>query len=113
MEFSVAEHLNAKAASIGHAHNSSGPSAVAGSDLLTRRVLPFEVYDPVAGSQIVSLERVLTAAPASELSIWRTTLVITTLAGLAFANSMSIGLITIELPGIAADLDLAESLLLW
>jgi hypothetical protein len=113
LELSVAENLDAKATSIGHAPSVSGPSAIAGSELLTRRVLPFEAHDPVTGSEIVSLETALAASPALELSIWRTALVITTLAGLAFANSMSIGLITIGLPVIAADLDLAESLVLW
>jgi hypothetical protein len=106
LELSVAEKVNDKVTSIGHPPNNSGPSAIVGSDLLLRRVSPFEVHGPVTGFEIAP-------APAPGLSIWRTVLVITTLAGLAFANSMSIGLITIGLPVIAADLDLAESLLLW
>jgi hypothetical protein len=115
LELSVVENVNDKVTSIGHAPNNSGPSAIVGSDLFLRRALPFEVQGPVAGFEIVSLETVIAPAPAPapELSIWRTVLVITTLAGLAFANSMSIGLITIGLPVIAADLDLTESLLLW
>ena len=113
LELSVTEKVNDKVTSIGHAPNNSGPSAIVGSDLLLRRVLPFEVHGPVTGFEIVSLETVIAPAPPPELSMWRSVLVITTLAGLAFANSMSIGLITIGLPVIAADLDLAESLLLW
>jgi hypothetical protein len=115
----ITEDLNDRGTSIGKAPNNSGSSATAGSELLIRRVLPFEVYDPAPASEINSLEMVLatapalTPAPASELSMWRTVLIITTLAGLAFANSMSIGLITIGLPVIAADLDLAQNLLLW
>jgi hypothetical protein len=110
LEVSVGEDLRT---SIGNAPNNSGPSAAADSELLTRRVLPFEVHGPTPASEIISSETVLAAGPASELSILRTILIITTLAGLAFANSMSIGLITIGLPVIAADLDLALNLLLW
>jgi hypothetical protein len=116
LEVNVAEDLNDRGTAICNAPNNSGSSATAGSELLIRRVLPLEVRDLVAASEIVSLDMALAATSTSELSIWRTVLVvlvITTLAGLAFANSMSIGLITIGLPVIAADLDLAESLLLW
>lgn len=108
LEVSVSEDLDDRT-SIGNAPNNSGPSTVVGSELFTRRVLPFEIHGPTPAP----LETVLTAGPASELSIVRTVLIITTLAGLAFANSMSIGLITIGLPVIAADLDLALNLLLW
>jgi hypothetical protein len=117
LQVTITEDLNDRGTSIGNAPNNSGVSATAGSELLIRRVLPFEVYDPASASEINSLEMVLATppapAPASELSMWRTVLIITTLAGLAFANSMSIGLITIGLPVIAADLDLAQNLLLW
>ena len=119
LEVTITEDLNDRGTSIGNAPNNSASSATAGSELLIRRVLPFEVYDPAPASEINSLEMVLATAPAtapapaSELSMWRTVLIITTLAGLAFANSMSIGLITIGLPVIAADLDLAQNLLLW
>jgi hypothetical protein len=113
LEVSVAEGLNDRGTSIGKAPNNGEPSATAGSELLIRRVLPFEVYDPAPPSEIISLETVLATGSTSELSIWRTVLVITTLSGLVFANSMSIGLITIGLPVIAADLDLAQNLLLW
>jgi hypothetical protein len=119
LEVTITEDLNDRGMSTGNAPNNSGSSATAGSELLIRRVLPFEVYDPAPASEINSLEMVLATAPApapapaSELSMWRTVLIITTLAGLAFANSMSVGLITIGLPVIAADLDLAQNLLLW
>lgn len=114
LEVIVAKDLSDRSTSNGNAPNNSGSSAAADSELLVRRVLPFEEYDPAPALEIIPLETVLTTtAPASELSIWRTVLVITTLAGLAFANSMSIGLVTIGLPVIAADLDLAQNLLLW
>jgi hypothetical protein len=113
LEVSVAEDLNGREMSINNPSNSSGPSATADSELLVRNALPFEVYDPVHSPETISLGDVLATGSALELSIWRTVLIITTLAGLAFANSMSIGLITIGLPVIAADLHLAQTLLLW
>lgn len=52
-------------------------------------------------------------APPRFLSRSRTVLVIATLTGVTFANSMSTGLLTVGLPRIAADLSLSEDLLLW
>ncbi len=111
LDLSVAEEVDDKTTSIDDAPNSL--LSIMGRDRLIRRVVPFEVHDSVGCSEIVSLQTFPNAAPSLELSLWRTVLVITTLAGLAFANSMSVGLITICLPAIAADLHLAESLLLW
>jgi hypothetical protein len=48
-----------------------------------------------------------------ELSKAQTTLVIASLTGIYLSNSMSTGLFTIGLPRIAADLELADNLLLW
>lgn len=47
------------------------------------------------------------------LSRSRAVLLITTLTGVTFIGSMSSGLLTICLPGIAADLELPDNLLLW
>lgn len=47
------------------------------------------------------------------LSRWHTILVISNLTGIAFAGSMSTGLLTIGLPRIATDLTLSQNLLLW
>jgi hypothetical protein len=113
LELGVAENVDAGDTSISHAPSISESFAIPGNDLLTRRAQPFEAHGRIAGSEIVTLETALAASLPLELSLWRTALVIATLAGLAFANSMSIGLITIGLPVIAADLDLSESLLLW
>jgi hypothetical protein len=113
LEETVAEDFSDRGTAFSNAPQNSGSSVTAGSELFIRRVLPFDVHDPVAASEMIALETVLATAPASELSIWRTVLIITTLAGLAFANSISVGLITIGLPVIATDLDLAQHLLLW
>ena len=40
-------------------------------------------------------------------------ILITTLSGITFVGSMSGGLLTVGLPTIAKDLDLANNLLLW
>jgi lipid-binding SYLF domain-containing protein len=47
------------------------------------------------------------------LSRARAVILITALTGITFVGSMSGGLLTIGLPGIAADLKLPENLLLW
>lgn len=47
------------------------------------------------------------------LSRWHTILVISNLTGIAFAGSMSTGVLTIGLPRIATDLTLSQNLLLW
>lgn len=47
------------------------------------------------------------------LSRTRAVILIATLTGITFVGSMSGGLLTIGLPWIAADLNLAENLLLW
>jgi hypothetical protein len=47
------------------------------------------------------------------LSKTETVLIIFTLTGITFANSMSTGLFTIGIPRIAVDIKLPENLLLW
>ncbi|KAL8786850.1 MAG: hypothetical protein Q9195_008043 [Heterodermia aff. obscurata] len=48
-----------------------------------------------------------------KLSRLRSTLIIITLAGVSFLNTMGSGLLTVALPRIANDIGLQESLLLW
>ena len=48
-----------------------------------------------------------------KLSRLRSTLIIITLAGMSFLNTMGSGLLTVALPRIANDIGLQESLLLW
>ena len=48
-----------------------------------------------------------------KLSRLRSTLIIITLAGVSFLNTMGSGLLTVALPRIATDIGLQESLLLW
>lgn len=47
------------------------------------------------------------------LSRARAVILVTTLTGLTFVGSMSAGLLTVCLPGMAADLNLPDNLLLW
>lgn len=63
LEVSIAEDLNDRCTAFGHAPPNIGSSAIAGSELLIRRVLPFEVHDPVAASEVIALETVLATAP--------------------------------------------------
>lgn len=51
--------------------------------------------------------------PAQPLSKIQTVLLITTLSGLGVVNSMSNGLLTVDLPVLVVDLRLASHLLLW
>lgn len=53
------------------------------------------------------------SAQTQELSRARASILVTTLTGLTFVGSMSGGLLTVCLPGIAKDLNLPDSLLLW
>lgn len=48
-----------------------------------------------------------------QLSRTRAAILITTLTGITFVGSMSSGLLTVCLPGIAIDLNLPDNLLLW
>lgn len=48
-----------------------------------------------------------------DLSRASAVILITTLSGITFVGSMSGGLLTVGLPTIAKDLDLANNLLLW
>lgn len=52
-------------------------------------------------------------APGEVLSRGHTIFVIANLTGIAFASSMSTGLLTVGLPRIATDLTLSQNLLLW
>lgn len=54
-----------------------------------------------------------TEGPPLLFSRGRTVFVIATLTGITFASSMSTGILTIGLPRIAADMQLADNLLLW
>ncbi|KAJ5263921.1 major facilitator superfamily domain-containing protein [Penicillium angulare] len=53
------------------------------------------------------------SSPNQELSRTRAIILTTTLTGITFVGSMSSGLLTVCLPGIAADLNLPDNLLLW
>lgn len=46
-------------------------------------------------------------------TIGKAVLLVVTLTGITIANSMTLGLYTIGLPRIAADINLADNLLLW
>ena len=85
-----------------------------GSDSSIRRIPPME-HEDIAPSILVpfSLETGNAEAPLRELSKGQTILLITTLTGITFANSISMGLITIGIPHIAIDLGLSDNLLLW
>lgn len=61
------------------------------------------------GSEIQATQ----SAQLQELSRARASILVTTLTGLTFVGSMSGGLLTVCLPGIAKDLNLPDSLLLW
>ena len=54
-----------------------------------------------------------TRAKEDKLSRLRSTLMITTLAGMSFLNTLGSGLLTVALPRISNDIGLQESLLLW
>lgn len=60
-----------------------------------------------------TLENAIVNPPVPELSMGETILLIATLTGITLASSISTGLLTIGLPRIAADLELADNLLLW
>lgn len=61
----------------------------------------------------LSLENATVDPPVPEQSMGQTVLLIATLTGITFASSISTGLLTIGLPRIAIDLQLADNLLLW
>ena len=50
---------------------------------------------------------------ATSLSRVRASLIVTTIAGISFLNTLGSGILTVSLPRIATDLDLAPNLLLW
>ena len=56
-----------------------------------------------------------TSSPSKsiELSRCKSTLIVLTLAGVSFLNTLGSGLLTVALPRIAKDIGLAENLLLW
>jgi hypothetical protein len=60
-----------------------------------------------------SLENAAVNPPVPERSLVQTILLIATLTGITLASSISTGLLTIGLPRIATDLQLADNLLLW
>ncbi|KAJ5540468.1 hypothetical protein N7494_005544 [Penicillium frequentans] len=59
------------------------------------------------------LSRLAQVTEPLELSRARAVILMITLTGLTFIGSMSAGLLTVCLPGMAADLNLPDNLLLW
>lgn len=59
------------------------------------------------------LSRLTQETEPLELSRARAVILVITLTGLTFIGSMSAGLLTVCLPGMAADLNLPDNLLLW
>jgi hypothetical protein len=94
--------------------SSSYPSASGALQLSDRGEYVSPTLDSLASSQFVQeagVDPVLTAS--SQVSRARTVLIIGTLTGITFVGSMSTGLLTVSLPRIARDLNLAPNLLLW
>ncbi|KAJ6021458.1 hypothetical protein N7540_006962 [Penicillium herquei] len=65
------------------------------------------------GSQISASEQESEIRDAEDLSRVRAFILVATLTGITFVGSMSGGLLTVCLPGIAKDLNLPDNLLLW
>ena len=81
---------------------------------------PQPVYDHQHSDENLSSARNAQSGPQlstklkeAKLSRLRSTLIIITLAGVSFLNTLGSGLLTVALPRIANDIGLQESLLLW
>lgn len=70
----------------------------------------FEV--PVADADAESQDGLFVQPPMRQ-SLWATALLITTLCGVTFASSMTLGLLAVGLPTIADDLNISDGILLW
>ena len=68
---------------------------------------------PVLPSDTLNVERTNSADPPPELSRSRAMLIIATVAGVSFLNTLGSGILTVGLPRIASDLNIASNLLLW
>lgn len=107
-------------ATIVHAQTQAQPSALETDDSYQSSLASWSAGDSRGLSQPESLlsQGPVPAHGAYEvqdvvLSRTRTVILIATLTGITFVGSMSGGLLTIGLPWIAADLNLADNLLLW
>lgn len=65
----------------------------------------------LAANQVESIQQ--SEARTDDLSKIRSVFIVITVAGISFTNSLGSGLLTVGLPRIAADVQLAEGLLLW
>lgn len=68
--------------------------------------------DETAGSEEL-MQNIHVAENVNELSKKRAAVVITTVAGVNFLNTMGSGILTVALPTMAKDLGLSVELLLW
>lgn len=66
-------------------------------------------------ASIDSLSNIQTTPPSKSIKVakLKSTLIVLTLAGVSFLNTLGSGLLTVALPRIAEDIGLAENLLLW
>lgn len=70
------------------------------------------IHDPL-NNHGYELSRLTQETEPLDLSRARAVILMITLTGLTFIGSMSGGLLTVCLPGMAADLNLPDNLLLW
>jgi MFS family permease len=70
-------------------------------------------YDAVRPDDQVQSQPASLSTGASSLSQTQACLIVATVAGISFLNTLGSGLLTVSLPRIASDLDLGPNLLLW
>jgi hypothetical protein len=92
----------------------NGASSASSSQPYRKSISSLDLNGPDQSAvEQLTVEVAVTHTLRPALSRGQTVLLITTLAGITFASSMSTGLFTIGLPVIAVDLALADNLLLW